>query len=395
MSENEWIESVKERRIGQNISQNQLARVVGISRGHLNYIECGKRTVSDELKEKIDYALDNLNISEPLFLLIDYCRIRFRTMDVVHVIEDVLRIKMKYMGEEDYGFYGYSGQFYIGDIIVLVSAEEEKGTLLELKGQGCRQFECYLQAQGRTWYEFFSACIAEKAVIKRLDLAINDRIGILNVSHLIEKCKNDECVSVFRSYKDYGSGELISSREDNKKEMGKTLYIGSMKSDIYFCIYEKAYEQYVKSGIPIEENEIKNRFEIRLKNERSEQAVLDLIRGQDGESTSFSIINNYVRFVDKDDRKRRSDWKLNEDWLWFIGENRNRLKLTTQAEPYEVRKTRNWIAHQVAASQKMLAEIDRINGTSFLSDTLERVKLSKKHQKIIEQCTKRIDEMVC
>lgn len=391
----EWVDSIRVRRKAQGVSQSQLARAVNISREHLNRIEHHTRLASDDLKGKIDFALDNLNLSEPLFLLIDYLRVRFRTTDVVHVIEDILQIKMKYMGQEDYGFYGYSGQFYIGDIFILVSAEEEKGTLLELKGQGCRQFECYLEAQNRTWYDFLEMCIEENAVIKRLDLAINDRVGILNVSQLIQKCKNDECVSVFRSFKDYGSGELVSSREDDKKEMGKTLYIGSMKSDIYFCIYEKAYEQYVKNGVPIEESEIKNRFEIRLKNERSEQAVLDLIRYQDGERTSFSIINNYLRFVDRDDTKRRTDWKVNDDWLWFIGKNRTRLKLTTAAAPYEVRKTRNWIAHQVAASQKMLAEIDRINGTTFLIDTLQNAKLTKKHRKIIEQSTRRIEDIVC
>lgn len=394
MNEKEWADDLKRKRMEQNISQEQLARVVNITRQYLGMIENKTKIASDELKEKLDYALDNLNLQEPLFLLIDYVRIRFRTLDEKHVIEDILRIKKKYMGQEDYGFYGYAGHYYIGDIFVFISADEKQGTMLELKGKGCRQFECYLKAQGRSWYDFFETCMNEKAVIKRVDLAINDRIGILNVSQLIQKCKDDECVSIFRSYRDYGSGELVSSREDNKKFMGKTLYIGSMKSDVYFCIYEKAYEQYIKNGIPIEESDVKNRFEIRLKNERSEQAVLDLIKYKDGERTTFSIINNYLRFVDRDERKRRSEWEMNEDWLWFIGKNRRKLTLTTQAEPYEVNKTRNWMAHQVAASQKMLAEIDRINGTTFLDDMLKNAKLNKKHQKIIEQSTRKIEDVI-
>ena len=49
--------------------------------------------------------------------------------------------------------------------------------------------------------------------------------------------------------------------------MGNTLYLGSAKSEIYFCIYEKDYEQYVKAGIPMEETKVKNRFEIRLKDD--------------------------------------------------------------------------------------------------------------------------------
>lgn len=42
----------------------------------------------------------------------------------------------------------------------------------------------------------------------------------------------------------------MNTREDEKAVMGNTLYIGSKKSDVYFCIYEKDYEQYAKRGIP-------------------------------------------------------------------------------------------------------------------------------------------------
>ena len=80
--------------------------------------------------------------------------------------------------------------------------------------------------------------------------------------------------------------------------MGRTLYLGSLKSDVYFCIYEKDYEQYVKLGTPLEEADIINRFEIRLRNERAYYAVRDLLTYYDAEQTAFSIINQYVRFVD-------------------------------------------------------------------------------------------------
>ena len=78
--------------------------------------------------------------------------------------------------------------------------------------------------------------------------------------------------------------------------MGRTLYLGSLKSDVYFCIYEKDYEQYVKLGTPLEEADIINRFEIRLRNERAYYAVRDLLTYYDAGQTTFSIINQYVRF---------------------------------------------------------------------------------------------------
>ena len=72
-----------------------------------------------------------------------------------------------------------------------------------------------------------------------------------------------EYIGKSRSYKFYQSGELIKHREDDREYMGRTLYLGSLKSEVYFCIYEKDYEQYVKLGTPLEEADIINRFEIQ------------------------------------------------------------------------------------------------------------------------------------
>ena len=49
--------------------------------------------------------------------------------------------------------------------------------------------------------------------------------------------------------------------------------------------------------------------------------------------TAFSIINHYVRFVDREDDKPKSQWKMNDDWAWFVGDNREPIRLTTQPEP--------------------------------------------------------------
>ena len=147
--------------------------------------------------------------------------------------------------------------------------------------------------------------------------------------------------------------------------MGRTLYLGSLKSDVYFCIYEKDYEQYVKLGTPLEEADIINRFEIRLRNERAYYAVRDLLTYYDAEQTAFSIINQYVRFVDEEPDKRKNDWKLNDRWAWFIGDNRQSLKLTTKPEPYTLERTLRWVQRQVAPTLKMLKKIDKGNGTDY------------------------------
>ncbi len=394
LNESTFITALKEKRLSYGVSQTRLAIMAGISREHLNRIEAGKVKLTDDMQDKLMEAVEKFNPDAPMFLLFDYVRIRFPTLDIQHVIKDILKLNIDYMLHEDYGHYKYTEHYYLGDVFVYTSQDEEKGTLLELKGKGCRQFESYLLAQGRSWYDFLMDALIEGGVMKRLDLAINDRAGILDIPDLTAKCNREECVSLFRSFKSYASGELVKHNEQDKAGMGHTLYIGSLKSEVYFCCYEKNYEQYAKLGIPTSEAPIKNRFEIRLKDERAYYAVRELLTHYDAEQTAFSIINHYIRFVDREPQKRKTDWKLNDRWAWFIGKDRPPVKLTTDPEPYTLERTLGWISRQVAPTLKMLKKIDAGNSTSYLKEIEDNAKLTEKHLQIIRQQTADTEELI-
>ena len=394
LNESTFITALKEKRQSYGVSQTRLAIMAGISREHLNRIEAGKVKLTDDMQDKLVEAVEKFNPDAPMFLLFDYVRIRFPTLDIQHVIRDILKLNVDYMLHEDYGHYKYTEHYYLGDVFVYTSQDEEKGTLLELKGKGCRQFESYLLAQGRSWYDFLMDALIEGGVMKRLDLAINDRAGILDIPDLTAKCNREECVSLFRSFKSYASGELVKHNEQDKAGMGHTLYIGSLKSEVYFCCYEKNYEQYAKLGIPTSEAPIKNRFEIRLKDERAYYAVRELLTHYDAEQTAFSIINHYIRFVDREPEKRKTDWKLNDRWAWFIGKDRPPVKLTTDPEPYTLERTLGWISRQVAPTLKMLKKIDAGNRTSYLKEIEDNAKLTEKHLQIIRQQTADTEELI-
>lgn len=385
----QWL---KYTRLAYGVSQNKLAVTAGISRSYYSRIEAGTEVPSKEKQAFIRQALELYNPDRPLDMVFDYVRIRFPTTDVQAVMEKILRLKKRHFIHEDYGFYSYTDHYVLGDIFVLTSPEEDKGVLLELKGRGCRQFEHYLLAQQRTWYEFFMDCLVKKAVMKRLDLAINDKVGLLNIPMLTEKCRTDECISVFRSFKSYRSGELKKRHE--KEGMGNTLYIGSLRSDIYFCLYEKDKEEQMKKGIPLEESTVKNRFELRLKNERALYALQDLMRYEHPEQTIFKIINRYIRFVDKEEEKPRSEWPLNQEWAWFIGENRDSIRLTTQPEPYSFDRTLRWLAHQVAPTWKIATKLDDINQTTHIQDMLREAKLTDKHKQLLKQQAISTEDMI-
>lgn len=389
-----WVKQFRKKRIDYGVSQSKLSVALGMSRSYLNRIEGGKVVPPDDTKEMMEEILERFSPEAPLTLLFDYVKVRFLTTDAEEVIKNILKLNVDFMEHLDRAPNNYQESYIMGNIFLMASDDLEKGVLLELKGCGCRQFEGYLEAQGRSWFDFFQACMSVKAVMKRLDLAINDVAGILNVPELTKKCQNRECITKFRSFKSYRSGELIKNREEDPVGMGNTLYIGSLRSDVYICLYEKDYEQYVKFGIPMDETPIKNRFELRLKDDRAQHTVEDLLCGYDLETTIFSIINYYIRFVDPGKSKRRENWKTNARWACFMGENRGKLKLTTAPEPYTLDRTMNWIARQVAPTLKMVLGLDAIRQTDLLNEMVEHAELTKKQKKILEQEVASIQEVI-
>ena len=72
--------------------QTRLAVACGISREYYNRIEKGKQPLNDELREVIEKQIERFNSQEPLFLLIDYFRVRFPTTDALAIIRDVLQL---------------------------------------------------------------------------------------------------------------------------------------------------------------------------------------------------------------------------------------------------------------------------------------------------------------
>ena len=395
MKEQELIEKIKKMRSDNGMSQEQLAQLAGVTRVYINNIENGKKEVSEHFKSVLQDILLRYDVSCTPEILFDYCRIRFPTQDTRYVLEEILHIKASRMLHEEHGFYGYSEQYVFGDISVMTSPDAKKGILLELKGRGCRQFERYLVAQGRDWYRFFRQVREEGGVLKRIDLAINDCVGILDIPWLIEKWKRKEYISIFHSFDHHQSGADISERDSEEKNMGNTFYCGSMKSEIYFCIYEKDYEQFVKNGISIEDAEVKNRFEIRLKNERAEQAVNDLLEHENPGKTAFGIINHYLRFVEKRDEKRPpKEWETDSKWKRFVGMEDRDIRLTVKPEPYTFDKTMRWFARQVAPMWKAALEIDERNNTNRIEFILDNTELKERHRKLIEQQTLQLSEFI-
>ena len=215
---------------------------------------------------------------------------------------------------------------------------------------------------GKTYFllTLIEALLHTNAVLYILDPKNSDLADLGTVMPNVYHTKEEmiDCVNAFYEGMVRRSEEM--KRHQNYKTGENYAYLGLPPCFLIFDEYVAFFEML---GTPLEEADIINRFEIRLRNERAYYAVRDLLTYYDAEQTAFSIINQYVRFVDEEPDKRKNDWKLNDRWAWFIGDNRQSLKLTTKPEPYTLDRTLRWVQRQVAPTLKMLKKIDKGNGT--------------------------------
>lgn len=383
--EGTWHEQIRAKRKHLELTQKRVALRLGITLRHLNRLENGACNPSASLQMEIDRVLDTWSDEPEITLMIDYLRVRFPTCDVTWVINEVLGLDRELMLHESYAYFGYQEMDVFGEIQVMTAAgnDTKRGVLVEMKGKGCRHMEGLLLTHNQTWFDFFRRLYETKCVFKRLDLAINDKVGLLDIAELIRKCDRNECISVMRHFEAIRSGHM-NDPENNGK--GNTLYIGSRKSGIYFCLYEKMAEQLAKYGAQADTSII-NRLEIRLTNDRASIAVEDLLSHRDAERTAFGIIKRYIRFVDPQKEKPRLKWPINKHWEYFCGQNRVPLRLTLAPEPFDLNRTRAWIAKQVGPMEKVIMQIDGYYGNTDTMETIRDAKLSKKHLKILEQFT--------
>ena len=105
-----------------------------------------------------------------------------------------------------------------------------------------------------------------------------------------------------------------------------------------------------------------------------------MLKGRSIESTTFSIINRYLRFADKVEGKRRTNWPLNEQWGRFIGRNRKEIQLTSEPKPYTIERTLNWLDVKSPYVEDGKG-IDRLNQTTYIQDMVRNARLSDQHKK--------------
>lgn len=368
-----------------NLKQAEFSEKIGISRPLLALVETDSKPITDEFVKKMYTAFPDLK--NALDLQFDWVTITFSDMTGEQVINDVMRLKSELFLERSTTQNFYTREFaFAGEKNIYVQDFEptkdidtnqdvqKVGATMYLTGQGTRLFEKALLEQGLTWKKFFVQAKRFKGTFSRLDIAINDNWGLLDMDEIIEATQQNRFWSKSRSFAIHGNNQD-----------GWTANFG--KSPFVIRIYDKQKEQEQK-GL---ETSIKNRVELELHADRAEQVISEWFENDNLVEYSVSILYTYLWFVDEpiDDeelkgnhvRERYIDtlkpmpaWSL----LTSLGQS---MKFVREPKEQSVDSILNWIMKYVVPSLEVLKKTGHWHE---VIEAMDKANLSPEQEKLIK-----------
>lgn len=373
----ERYEELKKWRLRVGLKQQYVADSFNLSRGYFSKIESGKRSCSDKLYKSLKEYYAMFNQSEELEGLFDWVRVRIPTQNIQLVIEDIMGLNMDLFYQSPVGRYGYNQRYELGNIIVYNSIKgSDKGVLIELSGKGCRQFEYMLNEQDSDWRAFFSKCTLFDGVPRRIDLAINDYKEYFTIDEAIEKIQKKEYQSKFKTCEVVNGNNLV-----DHVSKGKTLYLGSKQSLLYFCLYQKNYEQANKLGVSVDEIDVKNRYEIRCKDSKAVRVIEAFLEGQNILEMAKNILSKQLTFYSYNSNGMKFEWKKWTDFLGMVGT----IDLSMQVEKPSFERKLKYLENYCSQILKLVSTVGKERGIDYLQQISDEAQLNDRNKSILEQ----------
>lgn len=308
---------------------------------------------------------------EDNIILIDWFSMSFRKPGTnIYTIIDLLQLPEEAVFKQFSGRYMYKSRVSWGNIHIYYDNinSDEDYPLLEMSGQGCREFETFSQITFNDLFEL--AKDTANYHLTRLDIAYDDHIGIFDIKQIVSDYYKRNFVS--HSMK----GRITDDVSRNID--GFSVMTGTKQSDIYMRIYDKAVERGYKDGRHWV------RCELVLKQDRAVQFILN--KSELGEKFR-GVIKNYFRFVKPsktDSNKAR--WAIRDYWEKFLSDS-ERIKVYVPKDiDYNLSRLHRYVFSQ--AGNSIDTYIKCVGLLPFLDNLLKREsRLTPKQKYLIEQCS--------
>ncbi|WP_273946906.1 replication initiation factor domain-containing protein [Leuconostoc mesenteroides] len=373
-----------------NVSQDSLAKRLKITRQTVNRFETGEQKISNKFLEKLLGAYPEL--AESIEVQFDWVSLTFPDLTSKQVVADVLRLQENLFLERptSQNFYTHEMAFagekniYIQDFAPVKNPETQAvdqkfGTTLYLTGKGTRLFEKALLEQSMNWHDFFAKARLYRGHLTRLDIAINDKWGLLDMNELVKAVQEKRFWSKSKSYAVHGN-----------VDDGWTVDFG--KSPFVIRAYDKHKEQANKGY----DTDVKTRVELELHQDKAEY-VLDEWLNNDKKlvDISFDILYTYLWFTNGKigDQQLKSDTVRDEieatlepmpAWslLTALGK---KMKFVREPKKQSVERIEKWVLQSVVPS---LAVLKKTGHWHEIIEAINTVELSAEHEKLVMATTK-------
>ncbi|MGG0922457.1 replication initiation factor domain-containing protein [Leuconostoc suionicum] len=371
-----------------DVTQEELAITMGINEKTIRRIENKEQGLSERFVNRLLAVYPDL--AQSIEVQFDWVSLTFPDLTSKQVIKDVLSIQSDLFLERptSQNFYtremAFAGEknIYIQDFAPIENPEtqaiEQKyGTTLYLTGKGTRLFEKALLEQNITWRGFFEKARQYRGHLTRLDIAINDKWGLLNMNDLVKAVQEKRFWSKSKSYAVHGN-----------VDDGWTVNFG--KSPFVIRAYDKRKEQASKGF----DTDIQNRVELELHQDKAEY-VIDEWFNQDNNKTlteiTFDILYTYLWFTDKpiEEKLLKADkvremiessvepmpaWSL----LTALG---HKMKFIRQPKEQSIERIEKWVLDSVVPS---LAVLKKTGHWAEVIEAINSAELSSEQQKLVK-----------
>lgn len=235
--------------------------------------------------------------------------------------------------------------------IVVSMPNHPKGTAhIEVTGHGCRE----LEAAGVVldWQTFLREMLDAGARFTRLDCAIDDRVGLLDLNKIIAACEDGRVVSAYQN-----ADPRPKMNPATGERTGDGVTFGNRTSETYIRIYDK--------GLQTKSCDQWIRVEMEAKKTRA-QALAEAI-GKEGTKVVPSILLGYLDFKERGETDRRDRWPTTIWWTQFLS-TEQRFRLETAPRNASLEKAYFWFIRQ--CSRLFALIYDSGEYPTFLEDVL-------------------------
>ncbi|MFT9470107.1 replication initiation factor domain-containing protein [Leuconostoc pseudomesenteroides] len=372
------------------VTQKELSVTMGINEKTIRRIENKEQDISERFVNKLLAVYPDL--AQSIEVQFDWVSLTFPDLTSKQVIADVLQLQENLFLERptSQNFYtremAFAGEknIYIQDFAPVKNPEtqaiEQKfGTTLYLTGKGTRLFEKALLEQNMNWRNFFEKARQYRGHLTRLDIAINDKWGLLNMNDLVKAVQEKRFWSKSKSYAVHGN-----------VDDGWTVDFG--KSPFVIRAYDKHKEQANKGY----DTDVKTRVELELHQDKAEY-VLDEWLNNDEKlvKITFDILYTYLWFTNGkiEDQQLKSDTVRDEieatvepmpAWslLTALGK---KMKFVREPKKQSVERIEKWVLQSVVPS---LAVLKKTGHWHEIIEAINTVELSAEHKKLVMATTK-------